>query len=154
MLIAGATISVTAQQYNGQVKQLKDQQGRVVDELRLVSWSDQIPDQAMYDFSTDDIVTFADHNEALFLVTLASRPDPRWRSYVAVYFAEDIAMDRVVRYRVGAGTTRLRVPLDAPGYYYAVVIGPLADFVQLFHYDGKSVRRSMRRMIPMEIAEF
>ena len=128
-------------------------QGSVtIDSIALVSWPNQIPEQAIYDFDVARISHPTNRIGAKFVIPLSRSFNTANRSHVAVYYSHSNNWSQAQLYRNGLWLTQLKIPLGRRGYYYAVIIGPLGSFIQLFQYDGSRVVQSDRVGQYMQIA--
>ena len=127
-----------SQYFNGDSKVLRKDQ-ITYDSIALVTWPSQIPDQAFHAFPILALHDDAERVGGSFIIPIGRTMNPQNRSHVAVYYSSVDDLRQAVLYRHGLGVAQLKIPLGRPGYYYAVIIGPLGDFVQLYHYDGSRV---------------
>lgn len=150
ILIVALAFSASAQYYNGKSKVLK-RAGITIDSMALVTWPTHIPTQALCSFHVSDIIAYKSKAGQSFIIPIGTTMNPSNRSHVAVYYSASLDLSKATLHRQGLGITQLTVPLGATGYYYVIVIGPLGDFVQLYHYDGNRIGRGRREMRQMGI---
>ena len=151
-LIISVSVTTDAQYYNGESKVIK-KAAVTIDSIALVNWPTYIPKQAKYNIDPYDLISPTQVVGSSFVIPIGRTMNPKNRSYVGVYYSSKADWTTATLYKRGLGITQLKVPIAQPGYYYAVVIGPIGDFVQLYHYDGKIVRNGERQYQDMQIYE-
>ena len=136
-----------AQSFGGRY-QLLTHRGVVVDSLPLMDWPNEIPSYAFTHIihSTPDRAKLID--PITLIIPLSTIMSVEHRSYVGIYHAgtfEDIT--DATLYKAGMGITQLKVPLQSPGYYIAIILYNDRTYSQLFHFDGEVIWQGRKTVV-------